>query len=382
MTSAFWMQVQNTRRILKTIHEEQGVYRKMLARKTGLAPQTVTNIITMLIEKQIVLETPLPVDGKGRNPLALALHYARFHLLSVRINNEAILILLNDMEGTVKAKREFSFQEGADALELLKNGLDAITGEWEKRCRIEAAVISVTGIVNDREGIVIEAYALGWHKLSLKEELAYLNIPVFVLNDVNILGYYETAVSPGDKNFMLVKVDEGIGSVLVINKMVVSGTHQVSGEFGHITVGKPDEHILCFCGRTNCITQFIGKSALKRRLGKSYGEIKQDAKNKNDKTIGVISEIGSLMAPKISDLVVLLDLDRVILLGDVIEDFQEIIYPRLREEIKKDISFWVPFSRLEIKKYDNLPEICIQYIIYYYFSAQNDNCFLWDPRSP
>ncbi|MDR1636183.1 MAG: ROK family protein [Treponema sp.] len=350
----------------------------MLAEKVGLAPQTVTNITGSLIGRGIVLEEPLPLKGKGRNALALRLNYAGFFILSVRITWEEILVILNDLDGGVLTEERLPLGRGTQALDVLKTTMEGMISRGEGRA-IAAIVISVAGIVNDRDAIVVEAYSLCWRQLNLRKELAGLGIPVFVLNDVNILAYYENAVARGSTDFLLIKVEDGVGSALVINRTLVKGANKVSGELGHLTAAKSDTTVQCFCGRKNCITQFITSTALERRLGKPYAKIVEEARQGVPGTLAVIEDIGILLAPKILDLIVLLDLDRVVLLGRVIEDFEDIIYPRIRSEIQSNISFWVRFDKLEVKKYDNFPRICNSFLMEHYFSEQDDFYFLWDP---
>jgi predicted NBD/HSP70 family sugar kinase len=379
INSSLLMQIRNTRRILKTIHGEKGIYRKMLAEKVGLAPQTVTNIIGSLVNRGIVLEDPLFLKGKGRNPLALRLNYAGFFILSVRITWEEILVILNDLEGSVFAEERLPLTREVQALDVLKTALRKMIGRRECHRDIAAIVISVAGIVNDRDAVVVEAYNLRWRRLNLRKELDWLGVPVFVLNDVNILAYYENAFTEESTDFLLIKVEDGVGSALVINKVLAKGANKVSGEFGHVTAVKTDTTVQCFCGRKNCITQFITNTALERRLGKPYAKIVEEAKRGIPETLAVIEDIGTLLAPKILDLIVLLDLDRVILLGKVIEDFENIIYPRIWSEIQKNLSFWVRFDKLEVKKYDNYPQVCNCFLMEHYFSEQDDFYFLWDP---
>lgn len=377
-TSADLMRKQNARSILRVIHQENGIYRKMLAMRTNLAAQTVTNIITVLIDKGIVLEQPMNVEGKGRNPFALQINYAGFYIVSVQITDFAFDIYLNSLDARVLYEQHCDYDRETDMLAMLKAALADIYAAFSGSHTISAIVISVAGIVDEKKGVVIEAYSLKWHGLDLRAELSGLQTPVLVLNDVNIIAHYENSISEDNMNFMVVKVEDGVGSALVLDRHVVYSSNRVSGEFGHVTAFKPEESVECFCGRTNCITQFISKGSLKRRLQKSYAQIQEDVRRGEPETTQTIQEIGHLVAPKLLDLIVLLDLDRVILIGQVIEDFQDIIYPRIQEAIDKNLSFWVPFSKLEVKKYDCLPRICSSYVMDHYFSSENELHFLWD----
>lgn len=381
-TSADLMRKQNARSILKTIHDESGIYRKNVAIQTNLAAQTVTNIISVLIEKGIVLEQPLNTAGKGRNPFALQINYGGFYIVSVQVTNFFIEVYLNSLDSKVLYQRYYEVENAEEAFGILQNGIGEVFRIFKDTYVISAIVISECGIVDEKKGIVIEDYVLNWQDLNLRKELKEFEAPVLVLNDVNIIAHYENTLQKDKSNFMIVKIENGVGSALVLDGKVIYSSNRVSGEFGHVTAYVPGEKIKCFCGRTNCLTKFISKGSLKSRLQKSYDEIKEEVRKDGTKARQMVENIGPLMAPKLSDLIVLLDLDRVLLIGDVVEDFEDIILPSLREEIQENMSFWVPFHRLEVKKYDCFPKICSSYAIEYYFSGNSETeietPFLWD----
>lgn len=376
--SADLMRKQNARSILRVIHEERGIYRKNVAIQTNLAAQTVTNIITVLIDQGIVLEQPMNIAGKGRNPFALQINYGGFYIVSVQITNFFIEVYLNSLDGGVRYQKYYEIARQRDAFAILKNAVSEVMATFKDIYTVSAIVISEAGIVDEKTGIVIEDYTLGWQGLNLREALREFGTPVLVLNDVNIIAHYENSQQKEPSNFMIVKIGNGVGSALVLDGRVIYSSNHVSGEFGHVTAYVPGEKIKCFCGRTNCITKFISKGALKSRLGMSYAEIKEEVNRGKTAAREMVENIGPIMAPKLSDLIMLLDLDRVILIGDVVEDFEDIIIPSLEKEIQENMSFWVPFHRLEVKKYDCFPKICSSYAIEYYFSNDSGTQFLWD----
>lgn len=369
--SADLMRKQNARSILRVIHEERGIYRKNVAIQTNLAAQTVTNIITVLIDQGIVLEQPMNIAGKGRNPFALQINYGGFYIVSVQITNFFIEVYLNSLDGGVRYQKYYEIARQRDAFAILKNAVSEVMATFKD-------IYTVSAIVISEAGIVIEDYTLGWQGLNLREALREFGTPVLVLNDVNIIAHYENSQQKEPSNFMIVKIGNGVGSALVLDGRVIYSSNHVSGEFGHVTAYVPGEKIKCFCGRTNCITKFISKGALKSRLGMSYAEIKEEVNRGKTAAREMVENIGPIMAPKLSDLIMLLDLDRVILIGDVVEDFEDIIIPSLEKEIQENMSFWVPFHRLEVKKYDCFPKICSSYAIEYYFSNDSGTQFLWD----
>lgn len=379
-TSADLMRKQNAKSILHVIYKEDGIYRRKVASRINLAAQTVTNIITVLISENLVVESPMQVAGRGRNPFALQINYNFFYIISIKMADHHFEIYINDLSSKVLYQEFTEYQYGISKIEQVKSIIAKLYDDYNGlyNININAIVISLPGIVDGKTGVVIKANALEWENINLKQELSDFPAPIFVLNDVDLLAHYENSISINDGNLMIVKVEDGVGSALVIDKRVVSSPNHVTGEFGHVTAFKTDEYVKCFCGRSNCITQFISKNSLSRRLGKSYPEIVVDVSENKSDSVKIIEEIPELIAAKIIDLIVLLDLERVILVGQVVEDFQPMILPKMRELINQNMSSWVPFNKLEFKKYECYPEICSRYIMDYYFSDQNELEFLWD----
>ena len=68
MTSAQRMKQENEKRILQTVWENPGIYRKLVAKKTKLSSQAVTNQVNELVKKNLLLEYSQKTTGKGRAP--------------------------------------------------------------------------------------------------------------------------------------------------------------------------------------------------------------------------------------------------------------------------------------------------------------------------
>jgi predicted NBD/HSP70 family sugar kinase len=371
------MKIQNTRSILKTIHDEKGIYRKVIAKRTNLASQTITNIVKELVDKKILTEYGAVQKKKGRNPTSLNINYGGFYAVTVAVTVQKLSVFLHALDGEVLDCRETIIERDMDVLNELKEILNDIKERYYLQKRIQVIMISVEGIVNETIGTVIEAKDIHWHNVDLVKELEFLKIPVFVRNDVNLIAHYEKINHKEDINFMVIKIDKGIGSALVVDRHVVRSTNSVAGEFGHVTVNS-NEKRKCTCGKYNCLTRFISKSALEERYGKDYETIKTEVRHMNPAAIGLIEGVCDYMVETLSNIIILLDLDRIILTGCIIDDFNQIIYPRLDRKIRENLSYWVAFKTLEAHQNIELPKISSEVIIDFYFNNNSEVLFLWD----
>ena len=74
----------------------------------------------------------------------------------------------------------------------------------------------------------------------------------------------------------------------------------------------------------------------------------------------------------LANTIILLDLDRIILCGCTVDHFESIIYPCLDRKIRKLLSYWVSFKRLEIHTNIRIAQIGTQFLLDYIFAGEQD----------
>ena len=106
LTSPDRMKLINEKNILKIVHENPGIYRKLIAEKTNLSSQTVTNLVTELVERRVLLEYAPSLGIKGRNPVSLSVNYSGFYMITADINIGRVAVYVNALDETVIASEE------------------------------------------------------------------------------------------------------------------------------------------------------------------------------------------------------------------------------------------------------------------------------------
>lgn len=369
-TSLDRMKKKNEKNVLRAVHENPGIYRKLIAEKTDLASQTVTNLVTELVDKKVLLEYSLSPGARGRTPLSLTINYGGFYIMTADITLRHISVYLHSLDEKVLAYERQRLPENQDVLQCLKDMIDMVRNRAGRMERIQALVVSVTGVVNENTGTVLQAEKLGWYNLNLEEELSYLDIPVLVRNDVNLIACYEKARHKGDMNFMVAKIDVGIGSAFVLDSRVLGSTNSVTGELGHISVASAETRP-CICGKNNCLTKFISTEALEMTYGKSYTELIYDVERREPQAVSLIENVCSYLAPLLANIIILLDLDRVILCGCTVDNFTSIIAPCLDKKIRERLSYWVSFKGLEIHGPAAMAAVSSGFWLDYFFSSED-----------
>ena len=140
------------------------------------------------------------------------------------------------------------------------------------------ALIAESGIAKDqfesvgvgspgaiKNGIVVFANNLGWYNVPLAAELnKHTGLPVYADNDANVaaLAEYSFGACKGYQNSMTITLGTGIGSGIVINGKLYSGSHGVGAELGHMCVEVGG--IPCSCGNSGCWERYGSATALIR----------------------------------------------------------------------------------------------------------------------
>ncbi len=370
MTSAQRMKQENEKRILQTVWENPGIYRKLVAKKTKLSSQAVTNQVNELIQKNLLLEYSQKTTGKGRAPISLALNYKGIHLLTVDVSLSHMNVFLHNLDGDIVISAMLHLTGKEDSLQCLKDLIKRVMDQAGEEYVIQAIVISVAGVVKEDARIVVSAEKIHWQDMDLVKALEYLDMPVIVRNDVNFIAAYERKHYSEDVSFMIVKLDIGIGSSFVLNSNSLKTTSKVSGELGHVSIAHPDTRP-CMCGKNNCLTKFISVEALEKEYGASYKKIVEDVKNGEERAIRLIEQLCDYLAPVLANVINLLDLDRVILCGCTTENFSHIIYPALEEKIKERLSYWVSFKGLEIHRDTDMIKAGCQVWMEHFFTSED-----------
>lgn len=92
----------------------------------------------------------------------------------------------------------------------------------------------------------------------------YLEKPVFLDNDVNVITLGETwlGAAKGYSNVLGIAIGTGIGAGLVIDGKILSGKNGAAGEIGHLTIERNGR--LCGCGKKGCFESYASATGISR----------------------------------------------------------------------------------------------------------------------
>jgi predicted NBD/HSP70 family sugar kinase len=255
--------------VFTAVLTEGPLSRVALARRLGLSSGAVTKAARPLIEMGYLEElaaTERTGPGAGRPASPLAIRADREFFVGVKITADELIGVVCDLRAQVltSAHRRLPVPDVDHVLtELGELVGDLLDGPGDYRSRTRRLGLAVSGDVDHTSGLVRYSPFLRWHDVKLRERAEKITgLTVTVENDVKALTIAEHwfGEGVGAESFALVTVGAGIGCGLVIGGRLVSGSHGVAGEIGHIGVdvnGPP-----CHCGSRGCVEAIAGTDAI------------------------------------------------------------------------------------------------------------------------
>ncbi|MFI1393630.1 ROK family protein [Streptomyces sp. NPDC020681] len=248
-----------------------------LARRTGLSSAAVTKAVRPLMEAGYVVEAAddgvRASVGRPANPVRVDGGRALF--IGVKVTGDEVIAVLTDLCCRIRVARHapLTAHEPSAVIGLIT----ALTEELLTEAlgygvAVQGMGIAVSGDVDRSDGVVRYSPFLGWRDIALAElATAATGLPVTVDNDVRALTVAEQwfGGGVGCANFAVVTVGAGIGCGLVVNGRVVSGSHGVAGEIGHLSIDPQGP--LCHCGNTGCVEAIASDSAILHRIREDTG---------------------------------------------------------------------------------------------------------------
>ena len=264
--------------VFTAVLTEGPISRVALARRLDLSSAAVTKAARPLIEMGYLEElaaTERTGPGAGRPASPLAIRADREFFVGVKITRDELIGVVCDLRAGVRASahRRLAATDVDHVLTQLGELVDELLdGPGDYRARTRRLGLAVSGDVDHSTGLVRYSPFLQWRDVRLGERAEKVtDLTVAVENDVKALTTAEQwfGEGVGVESFALVTVGAGIGCGLVIGGRLVSGSHGVAGEIGHVVfdLNGPD----CHCGSRGCVEAIAGTDAIVRQAREAAG---------------------------------------------------------------------------------------------------------------
>ncbi|MBE8517239.1 ROK family transcriptional regulator [Amycolatopsis sp. H6(2020)] len=311
------MRARNLEVVLGAVGRGGPLTRAALAEVTGLTKSTVSKLVGDLVEAGLLAETgPARAGERGRPGVSLVLSGARVASLGLEVNVDYLAVRVLDLTGEVRvaARRERDNRGSRPKTvlgELQDLATDALAETHRLGLEVAGAVLAVSGPVGD--GVLFSAPNLGWQDVR-PADLLRLPVPVELDNEANLAALGELWYGDGERDFLYVSGEIGIGAGLVVGGVLYSGATGLAGELGHVVVAP--EGALCRCGGSGCLETYAGQEAL-LAAGKaaSVPSLLAALERGDETALAACAAAGRALGIALTSAVNLLDLDRIVLGG-------------------------------------------------------------------
>ncbi|MFB9687602.1 ROK family protein [Amycolatopsis plumensis] len=311
------MRARNLEVVLGAVSRGGPLTRAALAEVTGLTKSTVSKLVGDLVEAGLLAETgPARVGERGRPGVEVVLSGARVASLGLEVNVDYLAVRVLDLTGEVRfaARRERDNRGSRPKKvlgELQELATDALAEAHRLGLEAAGAVLAVSGPVGD--GVLFSAPNLGWQDVR-PADLLRLPVPVELDNEANLAALGELWYGGGERDFLYVSGEIGIGAGLVVNGVLYSGATGLAGELGHVVVAP--EGAPCRCGGTGCLETYAGQEALLAAGNAvSVPALLAALERGDEAALAACVAAGRALGVALTSAVNLLDLDRIVLGG-------------------------------------------------------------------
>jgi glucokinase len=145
-----------------------------------------------------------------------------------------------------------------------------------------------------------------------------LCLPVLSANDANLIALGEAFAGAGQgmQSLVVITIGTGLGSGLILDGRLWTGTGGFAAELGHMTV--EPEGIPCPCGNRGCLEQYVSAAALSRYGGgRSPEELALQADAGEPEACAAFETIGYWLGIALASLINTLNLEGVVIGGGV-----------------------------------------------------------------
>lgn len=234
----------NRSAILEIIRRESPISRTLIAKRLDASLPTVMRIVEELIDEGFVRLQGSTEWSGGRRRSLLEFNAEGHVVVGIDLGGTKMFGAIADLGGNIIDEVDVgphgtSGEESYDRLVELIETLLASPKLQERRIR--GIGVGAPGVTRHKEGIVTSAPSLNWEDYPLKAKLVKrFNLPITVDNDVNLAALGERWFGAGQntQNMIVIAIGTGIGAGIIIDGALYRGSHEASGEIGHIVPGR------------------------------------------------------------------------------------------------------------------------------------------------
>lgn len=324
------MREMNLNEVLKIIREQGPLTRRKLQDLTGLSWGGVSQIVTRLLNQNLIIEEKDMTQTAGRKPTCLKVNGQQNLVLGIDINSSGITAVIQNLQNEI-LEQITGTADCASKENLLASVYQLTDSLYQKyKDRIILAMgISMQSAVDEKKGISLYLKECpDWKDVPLCEIFAErYKVPVYLAHDPDCL--VASNVSMFGEDVILLRMDYGIGMSVFKNGDFIKAPGML--EIGNTLVRTKD-------GEIQTLNNLATISAIEKKTGRNVQDISENA--------GILQETAEYLAMAVVNAAILFDITTILLSGKLIEQI-----PEMFTELEKELQICFP-EQTRIFKYD------------------------------
>ena len=307
-----------TNYIFKSVHTSK----VDISHNLGISMPTVLQNIKELIDSGIVEEIGDYQSTGGRKAKALSIVADCCYAVGVDITSNHIGLVLVNAKGIIltnvrlKKRYEDTFQYYQDICQMIQEFIENTTKDTKK---IIGVGVSIPGIIDKPNGILIKSHALNVSNVSLQKMSQFIPYRCKFDNDANCAAY--TELSGGNSSVIYLSLNNTVGGAISYNGKLFEGDNYKSGEFGHMIIAPNGKR--CYCGKKGCVDCYCSALALSSNTDGNLEKFFEELKRGNPDIKVVWEKYIQSLALAVSNLRMAFDCDIILggYVGGYLNDF-------------------------------------------------------------
>ncbi|MDP3147710.1 MAG: ROK family protein [Ignavibacteria bacterium] len=344
----------NVSLVLETIKSNGPIAKREIVYLTGLSFAKVNSIIIFLHNLGLILEVGKEKSNGGRPSSIFELNQNFRYTIGCQLSHTQIHTIVSNLKGEILFNNIKPFDKSIGkevVIDMLIDSIDnLIKNSGIPKDKFIGIGVAIAGLFNPKDETTLPfPHLVTWGNVSFKSILSNkFKLPCYINNVANAAALAERnfGLGKGIENALYLNVGSGLGMGIIFNGKLYEGVSGTAGEFGHITVDENGP--LCACGNVGCLEAIASTKAViidaKDRLRQGVSSVLSnmvkdninnldfkmicDAAVQSDKlAFGIIDKMGQNLGEGIVTLINLLNPERIILGGKIVDASKLIIIP-------------------------------------------------------
>lgn len=335
----------NKQQILNSIFSKDSISRGEVIEVTGLKKATVANLVTELLEQQLVLEDGKDPSTGGRRSRLLRFNKTAGFALGIDVGVNYLHGVVVNLKGEIL----FEKRQPVPTIQLehyLQNILELIellhTHVPPSPYSIIGLGVAIPGSIN-KDGVIIKAPNLRWENFNIYDFLQQrLDYPIYISNEANAGAYAEYIFENNKEtaNLIYLSIGIGLGVGIILDNQIYLGINGFSGESGHNIIQMNGRK--CTCGRNGCWEAYASEYALihdatymLKEKELTLEQLISLAEEGHTEVLQLFSDIGQYIGVGISNLIHTFNPEKIII-GNQMTKAQKFIEQSLMRTVNSD----------------------------------------------